>query len=335
MEISIVVPSGVNPDAESSHSKTELKCKNGNVISFTFPTAIGLFDDKYQYMQGGWSESKIAAFQQSIKNRFGTAENIEKQGKREVQVKVPYQLEISPESADFKFDPDSKLFTVWATFKVQEDARFEKIKWGVRHAQERETEKQKVRETETANAEAFRQRVYREAKEAFDTSQNEIREQARQAAEAEAANYREQARVAAEAAIAQAAEAEAQARAREAEAQARLEELERRMNSGAAGVQVVHHSCYEAPTDQKKTSVPVARAVGPVVDPILLKLLETQMGLLHHTQAVVSPSKRHAEFQFTDEGGMPSPPKVARHGDGDSTELDDISEYFSVGNGLL
>ena len=82
VEISIVVPSGVNPDAESSHSRTELKCKNGNMISFTFPTAIGLFDDKYQYMQGGWSESKIAAFQQSIKNRFGTAENIEKQGKR-------------------------------------------------------------------------------------------------------------------------------------------------------------------------------------------------------------------------------------------------------------
>lgn len=317
----MVVPSGVDPDADQTTDQTDLKC-SGNEIIFTFPTATGIFKEDFQSMHGDqdWGDAKIAAFQKSIKNRFGCADNIEKKGMREVRVKMPYQLDVSPVSADFKYDIGSKLFTVWARFRVQEDERFEKINWGVGRARDRENERNEEHREKRAREEAIRERAHREAQQAAEV-------------------FQAQARAAAEAAMAKAAEAEANAHRREQEAASRMAEMERRWNAAAATAgspiaTAVHRVDTVMPpatvkTEKTATPVSVTTAVGPVpiLDPMLLKLLESQMHL--NSPLTVSPSKRHAEFQFTEEGGgTPTAPKSARHND-------EFSEYFSVGSDVV
>ena len=315
----MVVPSGVDPDADQTTDQTDLKC-SGNEIIFTFPTATGIFKEVSMQNQE-WGDAKIAAFQKSIKNRFGCADNIEKKGIREVRVKMPYQLDVSPVSADFKYDNGSKLFTVWAKFRVQEDERFEKINWGYGRARDRENQRNEEHREKRAREEAIRERAHREAQQAAEV-------------------FQAQARAAAEAAMAKAAEAEANAHRREQEAASRMAEMERRWNAAAATadspiatavqrVDTVVPPATVVKTEKTAPPVSVATAVGPVpiVDPMLLKLLESQMHL--NSPLTVSPSKRHAEFQFTQEdGGTPTAPKYARHND-------EFSEYFLVGSDVV
>ena len=264
--VSVRLPSGIDPDDTKVEKETEITC-SGKIVSVKIPHHnTDLFDLKHHARDVfKWSGAKKAAFQDSMRSRFATEQDMEHYTET-VEIELPFECHVDPIAYDFNVSKDSGLVTLWADFKVHQAMKFKKLKFGQYRGEELAAEEEKKR----AYEESIRRQAYDQA---YQTAQAQ-REAERQA---HMSVLQQQAVEAMQKAQAQ---AQAEIHERERAAQARIAELELRNREAEAAAAAAAASAAAAravipsPTPARQPPAPVmviadeARGSLPTAKPV-------------------------------------------------------------------